>query len=141
MNSSITYCSDCGASNEPESERCFRCGKALQTKTLSGASDQKRFSTLQMLKKRPFSSEDTEHPELSKAAFWKTMAIGIAVGTLSFFVASAPGSNILAWLGLAIDILAVVGAGFITGRMTRLIGMGFAMGFLAGLTFYTVGTL
>ncbi len=69
------------------------------------------------------------------------MAIGIAVGTLSFFVASAPGSNILAWLGLAIDILAVVGAGFITGRMTRLIGMGFAMGFLAGLTFYTVGTL
>ncbi len=45
----------------------------------------------------------------------------------------------MAWF--AIDILAVVGAGFITGRVTRLIGMGFAMGFLAGLTFYTVAIL
>jgi len=92
-----------------------------------------------MLKKHPFSSEDAEYLELSKAAFWKTIGIGIVVGTLSFFVASALGSNIMAWF--AIDILAVVGAGFITGRVTRLIGMGFAMGFLAGLTFYTVAIL
>lgn len=60
-------------------------------------------------------------------------------GTLSFFVESALYTHIMEWS--VINVLAVIAAGFITGRVTRLIGMGFVMGFLAGLTFYTIAIL